>query len=40
MEKLKRDLIHLSAALKNKDDPNSILKNEVFQYNKLKWKKN
>jgi len=40
MEKLKRDLIHLSIALKNKDDPNSILKNEVFQYNKLKWKKN
>ena len=40
MEKLKRDLNHLSTALKFKENPNSILKNEVFQYNKLKWKKN
>ncbi len=40
MEKLKRDLTHLSIALKNKDNPDSILKNEVFQYNKLKWKRN
>ena len=38
LEKLKRDLLHLSQALNYKANPETILKNELFQYNKLKWK--
>lgn len=39
LEKLKRDLNNLSLALNYKEDPNEVLKSEIFQYNKLKWKK-
>lgn len=38
LEKLQRDLTHLSEALNYKANPETILKNELFQYNKLKWK--
>ena len=40
LKKLKRDLVNLSFALNYKTNPNAVLKSELFQYNKLKWKKN